>query len=92
MARFISIHWRLAILWALSLVTTAVLTSAQTAAPLGLPDGLITEAPTIVSGPDLGFRIDRTQNGIALGNLVVRIDGRWVDTGSPATVVPVLQK
>jgi hypothetical protein len=84
---------RMTILWALSLVVIVVLTAAaQRPAPdreLGAAGAMVTEAPAIISGPDLGFRIERTQNGIPVGKLVVRIDGRWVDTGSPTTVVPV---
>jgi len=76
-------HWTLAILWALSLVAVGVISaSAQT--PRGRPGvSLVTEAPTVVSGNDIGFRIERTQNGIPVGKIVVRVDGRWVDTVPP---------
>ena len=86
---FFSRHWRLVMAWVLSLVGTGVLTAAAQAprAPLG-PEAMITEAPKIISGPDVGFRVERTQNGIPLGKIVVRIDGRWVDTGANTTVVP----
>ena len=49
---------------------------------------LMTESPTIISGPDLGFRVERTQNGMPLGKLVVRMNGKWIAPGSSATVVP----
>jgi hypothetical protein len=39
----------------------------------------LTLAPTIVSGNDIGFLIERTDGGIPVGRLVVRVDGRWVD-------------
>jgi hypothetical protein len=71
-------HWEVAILWALSLVAISAISSlaqAQRDRP-----NLITEQPTIVSGADVGFRIERTQNGIAVGKVVVHVDGRWVDT------------
>ena len=77
--------WRLAILWALSLVAVSVLSSfaqGQRGQPQpGFP--LITVAPTVVSGNDVGFRIERTQDGLPVGRVVVRVDGRWVDTMAP---------
>jgi hypothetical protein len=39
-----------------------------------------------VSGADIGFRVEGTRDGRALGTLVVRIDGQWVETA--ASVVP----
>ena len=36
-------------------------------------------APTVIAGNDLGFRVESTKDGIALGRLVVRIDGQWID-------------
>ena len=76
-------HWTLAILWALSLVAVGVMSSSAQG-QRGRPGvNLITEAPTIVSGNDIGFRIERTQNGMPVGRVVVRVDGRWVDTAPP---------
>jgi hypothetical protein len=39
------------------------------------------QAPVILSGPDIGFRLDgpETRDGRPTGRLVVRIDGRWVE-------------
>jgi hypothetical protein len=71
-------HWKLGILWALSLVLVgAISSSAQVQRGRPFP---VTEQPTVVSGADLGFRVERTQDGIPVGKVVVRIDGRWVDT------------
>jgi hypothetical protein len=42
-------------------------------------DGLDLVAPTVIAGNDLGFRIESTRNNIAVGTLVVRIDGHWVE-------------
>ncbi len=86
-------HWKLAVVWALSLMAVAAISvSAQGrgAAPSAAAEQrmFLTETPTVVSGADIGFRIERTQNGIPIGRLVVRVDGRWVDTGSPVTAVP----
>jgi hypothetical protein len=75
-------QWKLAVVWTLSLlVLGAASFSAQ--GPGGVPrlsSSLITEGPTLISGNDIGFRIERTKDGIAIGKLVVRVDGRWVDT------------
>ena len=39
---------------------------------------------TVVSGNNIGFRIERfAPNGTPVGTLVVRIDGRWVETDGP---------
>ena len=41
--------------------------------------------PVIISGSDVGFRVEghnknlRTGDDVAIGQLVVRIDGQWVD-------------
>jgi hypothetical protein len=84
-------YWKLAIWWTLSLlVVSGISFSAQVqprrGAP-GLPPGLITESPTIVSGADIGFRIERTRDGIPIGKVVVRVDGRWIDTEMSASSV-----
>jgi hypothetical protein len=84
MAALLTRHWKLAILWALSLLAVGAISSSAQAQRLGLPFSFITESPTVVSGNDVGFRIERTQDGIPIGRIVVRVDGRWVDTGVPA--------
>ena len=79
-------RWTLAILWALSLLAVGALSSSAQVGrqlpggPAGLPFSLLTETPIVVSGNDVGFRIERTQDGIPVGTVVIRVDGRWVDT------------
>lgn len=34
--------------------------------------------PTVLSGDDLGFRIDSHKGGKPVGTLVIRVNGRWV--------------
>jgi hypothetical protein len=35
--------------------------------------------PRVLSGSDLGFRIDRiARDGVPVGALVVRVDGKWI--------------
>jgi hypothetical protein len=36
-------------------------------------------SPTVLSGDDIGFRVEAEQGGVAVGRLVVRIDGKWVE-------------
>ena len=54
--------------------------AAQIATPeFVTPDGQSTDAP-VLSGSDLGFRVDRVEAGGArVGALVVRADGTWVE-------------
>lgn len=71
--------WMLAVLWALSLVAVGVV-SALAQAPVRPRAALVTEAPTVIFGDDVGFRMERTRDGMAVGKVVVRVDGRWIDT------------
>jgi hypothetical protein len=44
-----------------------------------LPPPAQAQAPTIISGSDLGFRVDGRKGNTPLGTLVVRINGQWVE-------------
>ena len=35
--------------------------------------------PTVLSGPDVGFRVERQRAGTPVGKLVVRVNGEWVE-------------
>jgi hypothetical protein len=35
----------------------------------------------VISGADIGFRVERTERGTPVGRLVVRINGQWVEAG-----------
>ena len=63
------------------LVVAAVWISAQVTRPPSAtalePMDLV--APTMISGSDLGFRIESNKDNVPVGKLVVRINGRWVD-------------
>jgi len=37
------------------------------------------EPPTVISGSDIGFRMDRRRGNTAVGRFVVRINGQWLD-------------
>jgi hypothetical protein len=36
-------------------------------------------APTIISGADIGFRVDRWEGDTPIGRWVIRKDGKWVE-------------
>jgi hypothetical protein len=76
-------HWKLVILWALSLVAVCVISLSAQAQRVRPEFNLPTEGPTVVFGNDVGFRIERTQDGIPVGRVVVRVNGSWVDTVPP---------
>jgi hypothetical protein len=46
--------------------------------------------PMILSGPDVGFRMEGQRGATPVGKLVVRIDGQWVeaDFGGGVRVLP----
>jgi hypothetical protein len=37
------------------------------------------QGPNVISGPNVGFRVERTIGGVPEGRLVVLVDGRWVE-------------
>lgn len=37
------------------------------------------QAPWLVSGSDIGFRVEGRKGTAVVGHFVVRVDGRWVD-------------
>lgn len=85
MATNIARAWKLTLAWMLSLVAVgalaSVLTSAQARPPFSSPGAPppITENTPVLSGSDIGFRVERTQDGVPIGTLVIRVDGRWVE-------------
>jgi len=42
------------------------------------PDVPLT-APTILSGPDIGFRVESWRGDTPIGKLIVKVDGKWVE-------------
>ena len=73
--------------WVLSLVVVAAIAHAQTAAQrTGRAD------PGIISGSDLGFRIERQRGDHVTGTFVVRINGNWWDVEPPTVVKPLSGK
>ena len=52
------------------------------------------QPPTIVSGADIGFRVEGAKNGVAFGRLVVRVNGEWLDAqfANNMRVIPIREK
>ena len=40
-------------------------------------------APVILSGEDVGFRVDSYSGGMPVGRVVIRVDGKWVEPLPP---------
>jgi hypothetical protein len=82
MAALIVSHWRVAILWFVSLIAVSAITSSaqspRQGGQLGLPSGFMLENLVILSGNDRGFRLERIRDGVPIGSIVARVDDRWV--------------
>lgn len=70
-----------AIAFVCSLVTWA-LVSAQVVPPRQVTGDVIT-------GADFGFRLAEVRGGRAIGQVVVRVDGRWIEAEASPQVRPV---
>jgi hypothetical protein len=62
----------LVVLWAASIVAAGAWAQAPVAPPSK-------QAPTVISGNDLGFRVDRRKGDTPVGTLVARVNGQWVE-------------
>jgi hypothetical protein len=73
--------WTLAALWVLSLVAVSALSAgAQVPRQPPVPrEAPLLASPTILTGDDVGFRLDRVRDGVPVGRVVIRVDGRWVE-------------
>ena len=73
----------LGVLWCASLVAVA---SAREQSVQVVP-----LEPKIISGGDIGFRIDSMQGNVPIGTFVIRLNGKWVEprsTMKPMRVLP----
>jgi hypothetical protein len=74
-------------IWVTSLILVGNYGHTQTVKqPKNLPN-----QTTLISGSDLGFSFQYVQNGKAIGEWVVKVDGAWIPTGSVATARPAGQ-
>jgi hypothetical protein len=60
------------ILWALSLIIVAGFAQAQKKPQQAPP------APIVLSGADIGFRVQGNRGDHVVGTLVVRMNGEWI--------------
>lgn len=74
----------LAVLWVATLLIVATIARAQVHPINPLPE------PKVVFGPDFGIRIEGEQNGVPVGPLVVKINGKWVEVRVGSTQGPNL--
>ena len=74
---------KLVAMWVVSLVVVAALSAAVTAQ-------VNRQGPRIVSGADLGFRVEGQEitTGKPVGVLVIRVNGEWLEVGSGVRTVP----
>jgi len=63
--------------------------SAQTAQAVGTQR---MASPIVISGNDVGFRMEGRKGNTPVGRLVVRIDGQWMDVESVWTAKPITSK
>jgi hypothetical protein len=73
---------RLLLLWMVSMVVVAAATATFTTAQTRQTE------PRIVSGDDIGFRVEGTdpRTGSPTGRLMLRLNGEWVEAGSAGTM------
>jgi hypothetical protein len=45
--------------------------------------------PTVLSGDDVGFRVEGHRNGRAVGTVVVRVNGQWVPVDQAGAISPL---
>jgi hypothetical protein len=66
-----------AVLWVVSLVSVAALARAQNP-PLPSPWMTPLPSPIVLSGNDVGFRVEGRNGNRPVGVLVIRMNGEWV--------------
>jgi hypothetical protein len=74
----------LVIVWVVSLSVVAAIAMAQARQTVPLPE------PAVLSGADVGFRVEGKQGNTPVGRIVVRIDGKWLEPEFRGGTVPVL--
>jgi hypothetical protein len=80
--------WKLFVVWVLSLTLVGALAAAVTA-QVARP-----AQPRILSGNDIGFRLDGTDRltGRPTGRIVVRLNGQWVEPVAPIRAHPAADR
>ena len=73
--------------WIVTMLMAGLWSHAQT--PLPPPAQRFpptTQPPTVISGNELGFRIENWKGSTPVGTLVVKVNGQWVAVDEPVGV------
>ena len=72
------------VLWVVSLFAVGSIVAAQ------IPN-MKEVTPKVLAGPDVGFRVEATQGDRVVGQIVVKVNGNWVEAtlGSSRRVSPL---
>jgi hypothetical protein len=65
----------IAILWCASLAAVGVAAKGQAQVQMFRP----VAEPKVMSGPDVGFRVEGMYGDVPAGVVVVRVNGKWVE-------------
>jgi hypothetical protein len=85
-----------AFVWLLSVFAVAVWASAQ-AQPAPIPSPRVLppgqdDAAKIISGNDIGFRVEDVKNNRLVGRFVVRVNGQWREVEEAAITKRLTQR
>jgi len=69
------------VLWLSSLAAVAATAGAQAPQPAPQPRVYVvpTPLPEVLTGDEIGFRLDSWQGKTPVGTLVIRVNGQWVE-------------
>jgi hypothetical protein len=82
----------LAVMWILSLFVVATWAQSRTGQQPGLGDDPATVVLSVISGEDIGFRVESWNGNVPEGRWVVRSplsNGRWVEPVAAPAVRPI---
>jgi hypothetical protein len=86
----------LVVVWVVSMLAAGMWAYAQAPLPPAVPrspqSGLPSEAPTVISGSDLGFRVENRRGNTVVGRFVVRVNGRWLEIQESSVVKRLTQR
>jgi hypothetical protein len=69
----------LVVLLVVAICVLGIWAAAQAPLPQRPPQSGSGSEPTVISGSDIGFRMESRRGNTAVGRLVVRINGQWLD-------------
>jgi hypothetical protein len=76
----------IAVIWTVTIVAAGLWAHAQS-------NPRVDEIPTIISGNDIGFRLEGwNKDGTPIGRIVVHQEGKWVDVTLSGRVRPLSSK